>query len=48
VSPAFMDFLGKRMMVSQYGLLRKIWWLPQVAGTGMSFASGAHNVGVVH
>ena len=48
VSPAFMDFLGKRMMVSQNGWLRKFWWLPQVAGTGMSFASGAHNVGVVH
>jgi hypothetical protein len=48
VSPAFMDFLGKRMMVSQNRWVRKIWWLPQVAGTGMSFVSGAHNVGVVH
>jgi hypothetical protein len=48
LSPAFMDFLGKRMMVSQERWLRKFWWLPQVAGTGMSFASGAHNVGVVH
>jgi hypothetical protein len=48
VSPAFMDFLGKRMMVSQHGWVRKIWWLPQAAGASMSFASGAHNVGVVH
>ena len=48
VSPAVMDFLGKRMMVSQHGWVRKMWWLPQVAGAGMSFASGAHNVGVVH
>jgi len=48
VSPAFMDFLGKRMMVSQHGWLRKMWWVPQLAGAGMSFASGAHNVGVVH
>ena len=48
VSPAFMDFLGKRMMVSQHGWVRKVWWLPQAAGASMSFASGAHNVGVVH
>jgi hypothetical protein len=48
VSPAFMDFLGKRMMVSQHPLLRKFWWLPQTAGAGFSFAAGAHNVGVVH
>jgi len=48
VSPAVMDFLGKRMMVSQHGWLRKVWWLPQGAGTAMSFVSGAHNVSVVH
>jgi len=48
VSPAFMDFLGKRMMVSQHGWVRKMWWLPQAAGASFSFASGAHNVGVVH
>jgi hypothetical protein len=48
VSPAFMDFLGKKMMVSQHGLLRKMWWVPQVAGASFSFAAGAHNVGVVH
>lgn len=48
VSPAFMDFLGKRMMVSQHPLLRKFWWVPQTAGASLSFVSGAHNVGVVH
>jgi len=48
VSPAVMDFLGKRMMVSQDPWVRKLWWVPQVVGTGMSFFSGAHNVGVVH
>ncbi len=47
VSPAFMDFLGKRMMVSQHRWVRKMWWLPQAAGASMSFAAGAHNVGVV-
>lgn len=48
VSPAVMDFLGKRMMVSQHGWVRKMWWLPQTAGAGFSFAAGAHNVGVAH
>jgi hypothetical protein len=48
VSPAVMDFLGKRMMVSQNRWVRKFWWLPQAAGASMSFVSGAHNVGVVH
>ena len=48
VSPAVMDFLGKRMMVSQHRWVRKMWWVPQVAGTSFSFAAGAHNVGVVH
>lgn len=48
VSPAVMDFLGKRMMVSQHGWMRKIWWLPQAAGAGFSFTAAAHNVSVVH
>lgn len=47
VSPAFMDFLGKRMMLSQHRWVRRIWWLPQAAGASFSFAAGAHNVGVV-
>jgi hypothetical protein len=44
VSPLLMDFIGKRMMVSRYGLLRKVWWLPQAAGSGVSLAAGVHNV----
>jgi hypothetical protein len=48
VSPAVMDFLGKRMMVSQDRWVRRLWWVPQLAGAGFSFASGAHNVGLVH
>ena len=47
LSPAFMDFLGRRMMVSRHGWIRKMWWVPQTAGTGVSLAAGAHNVGVV-
>lgn len=48
VSPAVMDYLGKRMMTSQNPAIRKLWWIPQVMGTSMSFAAGVHNVGVVH
>jgi len=47
VSPLVMDFIGRKMMTSQYPLLRKMWWLPQSAGTGMSLFAGVHNVGVV-
>jgi hypothetical protein len=47
VSPALMDYLGRRMMMSQHRWVRKMWWLPQTAGTGMSLAAGVHNVGVV-
>lgn len=48
VSPAVMDYIGKRMMTSQNPWIRKMWWFPQVAGGSMSFAAGVHNVGVVH
>jgi hypothetical protein len=48
VSPAFMDYLGKRMMVSQNPWIRKLWWVPQTAGASLSFVAGAHNVGLVH
>jgi hypothetical protein len=48
VSPAVMDYLGKRMMVSQNPAIRRLWWIPQLVGTSMSFAAGTHNMGVVH
>ena len=47
VSPALMDYLGHHMIVSRHRWVRKMWWLPQTAGTGMSLAAGVHNVGVV-
>jgi hypothetical protein len=47
VSPAVMDYLGKRMMASQNPAIRRLWWIPQLMGTSMSFAAGAHNLGVV-
>jgi hypothetical protein len=46
-SPLLMDYLGKQMMTSRYGWVRKMWWLPQTAGAGMSLAAGAHNTALV-
>jgi len=42
-----MDYLGKRLMTSQNPAIRRLWWVPQVMGASMSFAAGAHNMGVV-
>lgn len=47
VSPAVMDYIGKRMMVSDNRWLRRMWWLPQVAGSGFSVAAGVHNMSLV-
>jgi hypothetical protein len=47
VSPAMMDFVGRKMMMSRHTWMRKMWWLPQAAGAGMSFAAGVHNMSVV-
>jgi hypothetical protein len=46
ISPVVMDYIGKRMMVSQNRLLRRMWWLPQAAGAGFSVGAGVHNMGV--
>jgi hypothetical protein len=46
VSPIVMDFIGKRMMVSQNRWVRRMWWLPQAAGSGFSIGAGVHNLGV--
>jgi hypothetical protein len=48
VSPLLMDYLGKRMMVSRYGMVRRVWWVPQSVGTGVSLFAGVHNIGIVH
>jgi hypothetical protein len=47
VSPVVMDFLGKRMMVSENRWVRRMWWLPQAAGSGLSIGAGIHNLSVV-
>ncbi len=43
VSPAIMDYLGHRLMTSDNRWMRRLWWLPQAAGTSLSFSAGTHN-----
>ena len=43
VSPAVMDYVGRRMLTSSHPTLRRFWWIPQVAGAGFSFSAGMHN-----
>jgi len=47
LSPAVLDYIGKRMMVSENRGVRKLWWLPQAAGSGFSVFAGVHNLGMV-
>jgi hypothetical protein len=47
VSPLVMDFIGKRMMVSEHKWIRNMWWLPQSAGTSVSLFAGVHNTRLV-
>jgi hypothetical protein len=47
VSPAIMDYLGHRMLTGQHEWMRKMWWVPQVAGTGFSLGASIHNYRLV-
>jgi hypothetical protein len=48
VAPAATDFLGRRLLHSSSPKLRKLWWLPQTAGTIGFIVSALNNVGVAH
>lgn len=47
VSPAFMDFVGHKMMRSRQPWMRKLWWMPQTLGAGASFSAAMHNRSLV-
>ena len=47
ISPVVMDYLGHRMMTSDHAWMRRIWWVPQVAGTSLSLTAGVHNYRLV-
>ena len=42
-SPALMDFVGHKMMRSRQPWMRKLWWMPQALGAGVSFSAAMHN-----
>jgi hypothetical protein len=46
-SPAILDYLGHRMMTSHHEWMRRLWWVPQVAGTSFSLGAGIHNYRMV-
>ena len=46
VGPALLDYVGHRMLNSQHSWMRSTWWVPQTAGTAVSFFSGINNVAV--
>ena len=44
--PVLLDYAARRMQRSRNPLLRRTWWLPQSASTGLFLFSGAHNLRV--
>jgi hypothetical protein len=47
VTPVLFDLLARHMQRSEYGMLRRTWWLPQSLSTGISIMSGVHNLNLV-
>lgn len=48
VGPLVLDYAARRMEHSEHGLLRRTWWVPQTAATGLFLFSGAHNLNVAN
>jgi hypothetical protein len=48
VGPAILDFAARRMERSQNNFLRRTWWIPQTASTGIFLFSGVHNMSVAN
>ncbi len=48
VTPILFDFIGRKMQHSENGMVRRMWWVPQVLGTATSFGAGIRNLAVSH
>jgi hypothetical protein len=46
VGPVLLDIVTRRMLRSENGFVRHMWWVPESAATGMYLFSGVHNLGV--
>ncbi len=44
VTPILFDYVAWRMQRSEYGMLRRTWWLPQSLSTVSSILAGMHNL----
>jgi hypothetical protein len=45
VSPVLMDVVAYKMQRSENRFTRRMWWLPQSLGTGVSLSAATHNLG---
>jgi len=48
VGPAILDFAARRMQRSENNFIRRSWWIPQTASTGLYVISGVHNMSVAN
>lgn len=46
VGPLVLDYVARRMQHSEYGMVRRMWFVPQSVSTAGFLASGVHNLGV--
>lgn len=46
VGPLLLDYVARRMQRSEYGMVRRVWFVPQTASTVGFILSGAHNLNV--
>jgi len=46
--PVILDYAARRMQRSSNSFLRRTWWLPQSASTGLFLFSGVHNLHVAN
>jgi len=48
IAPVALDYVAIRMQRSEHVVLRRTWWLPQAASTGLFIVCGAHNLRMAH
>jgi hypothetical protein len=44
--PVALDFIARRMQHSEFGVVRRMWWVPQTASTATFLFAGVHNLSV--
>ena len=46
VGPLLLDYAARRMQHSEYGMVRRMWFVPQTVSTAGFLISGFHNLNV--